>query len=170
MAEKKDDSKAQWYLVQCKPRQELRAQEHLRNQHFACYCPMHSVEKIRQGKRITLTQPLFPGYLFINLSKLTDNWHSIRSTRGVQRLVTFANEPLAVADDIVSILQTRLAEIGEKPVFEEGAQVLITDGPFKDLDAIFYKKDGEERAIILLKMLHCQQQIRMPLAALKPAL
>ena len=167
MAVPNDSVVAQWYLIQSKPRQEVRAEENLRNQHFACYCPLHSVEKIHKGKRTVTQQPLFPGYLFINLCKLTDNWHSIRSTRGVQRLVTFANEPLPVPDEIIHNLQSRLLDIGDKPLFESGAQVTITEGPFKDLDAIFCKADGEERAIILLNLLHRQQQIRVPLKALK---
>ena len=158
---------AQWYLVQCKPRQEARAEHNLRNQYFSCYCPSHAVEKIRHGKRVVIQQPLFPGYLFINLCKLNDSWHSIRSTRGVLRLVTFADEPLAVSDDIINDLQGRLERIGDKPLFHEGAPVTIIDGPFKDLDAVFCKADGEERAIILLSVLHRQQQIKVPLQALR---
>lgn len=114
-----------------------------------------------------MQQPLFPGYLFINLCKLNDNWHSIRSTRGVLRLVTFANEPLAVADNIIDDLQSRLSLVDNQPLFEQGTPVAITDGPFRDLDAIFCKPDGDERAIILLNLLHRQQQIRVPLHALK---
>jgi len=163
----KSPALAQWYLVQCKPRQEVRAEQNLRSQYFSCYCPLYSVEKIRNGKRIFVQQPLFTSYLFINLCKLNDNWHSIRSTRGVLRLVTFADEPLAVGDHIISDLQARLASLGSKPLFREGAPVTIIDGPFKDLDAVFCKADGQERAIILLTMLHRQQQIKVPLQALK---
>ena len=158
---------ARWYLVQCKPRQELRAVENLRNQFYPCYCPQHSAEKIRHGKKTVIQQPLFPGYIFINLCKLTDNWHSIRSTRGVLRLVTFANEPLAVPDEIIDALQARLSSADQQPMFTEGTPVTITAGPFKDLDAIFCKPDGEERAIILLNLLHQQQRIKIPLYALK---
>lgn len=160
-------ARAQWYLVQSKPRQEARAEENLRSQFFSCYCPQHSVEKIRHGKRVVIQQPLFPGYLFINLCKLNDSWHSIRSTRGVLRLVTFANQPLPVDDQIVSDLQARLAGTGNKSLFQEGDRVSIIDGPFKDLDAVFSKTDGEERAIILLSVLHRQHQLKMPLQALR---
>lgn len=157
---------AQWYLIQCKPRQELLAAENLRNQYFSCYCPQHAVEKIRHGKRVVLEQPLFPGYLFINLCQINDNWHSIRSTRGVQRLVTFAGAPLPVPDDIIDDLQTRLATLGDQPLFREGAAVRLVDGPFKDMDAVFCKADGEERAIILLNLLNRQQTLRVPLQTL----
>ncbi|HLV77245.1 MAG TPA: transcription/translation regulatory transformer protein RfaH [Marinobacter sp.] len=157
---------AKWYLVQCKPRQEIRAEENLRNQFFSCYCPLHTVEKIRQGKRVVTQQPLFPGYLFINLCRLSDSWHSIRSTRGVLRLITFANEPLPVPDVIIDDLQARLSKAGNKPLFETGSPVTLIEGPFKDLNAVFCKADGEERAIVLLDLLNRQQQLSVPLRAL----
>lgn len=158
---------AQWYVIQTKPKQEERAMQHLRNQLFACYCPYYRVEKIRHGKRITTQQPLFPGYIFIHLSKLTDSWHSIRSTRGVARMITFADEPLAVPEEIVEHLRTQLEQQGDEPLFKEGGKITITEGPFKDLDAIFYGTDGEERAIILLNLLQRQQQIRISLNQIK---
>lgn len=157
---------AQWYLVQCKPRQEVRAEHNLRNQYFSCYCPQHTVEKIRHGKRAVIQQPLFPGYLFINLCRISDSWHSIRSTRGVVRMVTFADEPLPVPDQVIDDLRLRLAHIGDQPLFKEGAAVTVTSGPFKDLDAVFCKEDGEDRAIVLLNLLSRQQQLRVPLHAL----
>src|SRR5690554_3426844 len=158
---------ARWYLVQCKSRQEDRAEENLRNQHFSCYCPRHLVEKMRYGKRTVIQQPLFPGYLFINLCRINDNWHSIRSTRGVLRMVTFADQPLAVPDGIIEDLRARLESAEGKPLFQKGEPVTIIQGPFKDLDAVFCKADGEERAIVLLNLLHRQQELRVPLKAIK---
>jgi len=163
----KATSEPQWYVLQSKPRQEERALEHLRNQLFACYCPYHKVEKIRHGKRVFLSQPLFPGYIFINLCRLTDNWHAIRSTRGVARLVTFANQPLAVPDEIIEHLRTHQEQQADKPLFTEGSPVVITDGPFKDLDAVFCKMDDHERVIILLNVLQRQQQIRIPMSQIR---
>lgn len=160
---------AQWYLIQCKPRQEARAEQNLRNQTFPCYCPQHAVEKIRHGKRVVMQEPLFPGYLFINLCKLNDNWHSIRSTRGVLRMVTFANQPMPVPDDVIDKLQARLSSISDQPLYKEGAPVTLIEGPFKDLNAVFCKADGEERAIILLNVLNRQQRLKVPLRAIAKA-
>lgn len=158
---------ARWYLVQCKSRQEDRAEENLRNQHFSCYCPRHLVEKMRYGKRTVIQQPLFPGYLFINLCRINDNWDSIRSTRGVLRMVTFAGQPLPVPDEIINELRARLAIAEGRPLFREGQPVTFTEEPFRGLDAVFCKADGEERAIVLLSLLHRQQELKVPLKALK---
>lgn len=160
-----------WYLIQCKPRQEARALENLRNQSFTCYAPTHSVEKIRHGKRVILDEPLFAGYLFIKLSEFTESWHPIRSTRGVLRLVTFANQAVPVARATIEGIQARLNTTREgKPLFVPGDPVTLADGPFRDIEAIFSSIDGDERAIILLQLMHRQQEIRVPLKGLRPTL
>ncbi|MNG06767.1 Transcription antitermination protein RfaH [compost metagenome] len=59
---------AAWYLVQCKPRQDERAEENLLRQGYACYRPQHSCERIVRGRRQPIVESLFPGYLFIQLA------------------------------------------------------------------------------------------------------
>ncbi|SDS00028.1 transcriptional antiterminator RfaH [Halopseudomonas xinjiangensis] len=163
----KESNAPQWYLIQCKPRQDARAEEHLRNQNFPCYRPVHPVEAIRRGKRVMLDESLFPGYLFINLCQHTDSWHSIRSTRGVARLVTFCDRPVAVPGEIIVDIRQRLAVHQAQPLFASGSAVVVSDGPFRDIQAIFQKADGEERAIILLSILQRQQSISVPMRMLR---
>ncbi|PAU86533.1 transcription/translation regulatory transformer protein RfaH [Pseudomonas sp. WN033] len=158
---------SEWYLIQCKPRQEARAEENLRKQNFSCLLPLCWTEKIRHGKSQMVQEPLFPGYLFINLCQLTDSWYSIRSTRGVRRLVTFGNMPVAVPAPIIDGIQQRLTQVGLRPLFQQGDKVVITSGPLKDLTAIFGCRDGEERAVILLSMLQREQAVKIRLGSLK---
>ncbi|WP_049325058.1 transcription termination/antitermination NusG family protein, partial [Stutzerimonas stutzeri] len=58
---------ARWYLIQTKPRQEARAEEHLLRQHFECYRPLKASAATRSGQGAKAGEPLFPGYLFIRL-------------------------------------------------------------------------------------------------------
>src|ERR1700722_13245752 len=90
------ESRARWYLVQCRARQENRAQEHLERQGFDCYRPLYESECIRRGRKQSETVGLFPGYLFIRLDHTNDNWAPIRSTRGVVQIVRFNNYPLPI--------------------------------------------------------------------------
>ncbi|MEH6799066.1 MAG: transcription/translation regulatory transformer protein RfaH [Halopseudomonas sabulinigri] len=157
-----------WYLIQCKPRQEVRAEENLRNQAYTCYLPLHQVQRLRHGKVVSLNEPLFPGYLFIKLCEFTESWHPIRSTRGVLRLVTFANQAVPLSDQLLSNIRSRVQQRpSSEPIFASGDVVALTTGPLRDLDAIFSSFDGEERAIILLSLMHRQQQMSVPLKALR---
>lgn len=145
-----------WYLVHTKIRQERIALENLQRQGFECFLPEVSVEKLRRGKLVVLREPLFSRYLFIRLESGVDapSWSPIRSTVGVQRLVTFGQVPAKVHEDLIKSIRLK----SESPellvrVFTQGDQVLVTGGPFVGLEAIFQTTDAEGRAILLLTML-----------------
>lgn len=147
-----------WYLIQTKPRQEIRAEDNLRRQHFECYRP-HKPGTRGAGKS---EEALFPGYLFIRLDRQLDNWYPIRSTRGVARVVSFGSEPTPVRDELIEQLRQRLADSAEKPKFQPGERVQLHGASFNDLEAIFISADGEERSVILLKLLQREQKVRVP--------
>ncbi len=156
-----------WYVVQCKAKESFRATENLRNQGFEVFHPFIAVEKQRAGKVIIVEEPLFPYYLFIHLSKVTDNWRPIRSTRGVLKLVAFGDMPVKIADNLVQQLKQRVQPAPQK-LFKTGDQVLIEAGPFKGLSAIFASQNGDERVVLLLNLLQQQQRIEMASQAVRP--
>ncbi|KPX42259.1 transcription/translation regulatory transformer protein RfaH [Pseudomonas syringae pv. tagetis] len=159
------DQNARWYLIQTKPRQEARAEEHLCRQHFECYRPLHANVK-RTGARALAGEPLFPGYLFIRMDQVQDNWYPIRSTRGVSRIVTFGGQPVPVRDHLIEQIRQRLSTPAPKVRFIQGEPVMITTGNWSDVEAIFLAEDGTERAVILLNMLQRQQKVVLPISSL----
>jgi transcriptional antiterminator RfaH len=157
-----------WYVIQCKPREERRALENLERQGFSCYLPTLKVEKLRHGCMRDIPEPLFPGYLFIHLNELGDNWHPIRSTRGVIQLVRFREYAIPVGDEIIQRIRRRLATDNPRiPYLEYGECVRITDGPFADVEAIFVAKDGQERAVLLLNVLQCEHRMSFPMPSVR---
>jgi len=140
-----------WYVVQTKPRQELRAREHLERQGFQCVLPLLRVEKIRRGTRQWVDEPLFARYLFIELGGENVRWNVLRSTRGVTQLVQFGGVPAKMPANWVSAFQSR--DRACVHLFEQGQRVLVTDGPFTGFEGIYELADGETRAIVLLEML-----------------
>ena len=159
------DQQPAWYLVQCKPRQDERAEEHLRRQGYACYRPQCRRERLVRGQRAIQQESLFPGYLFIQLDNDT-NWAPLRSTRGVNRLVAFGGYPLQVPETLISDLQ-RQVEPEPQPLLRSGDTVRIVGGGFDELEAIFVCMDGEERVVLLMKLLNREQKLRLPLASVR---
>lgn len=158
-------SKSAWYLIQCKPREAFRAEEHLKNQHLECFLPIHQVKRQRRGRAQWVAEPLFPHYLFIRLND-ESNWGVIRSTRGVSRIVDFNGKPAPVMDEIINALRhhSKLLQIAgsqPKPLYSPGESVLITDGCFRELEAIVKTAKGEDRVILLLNILNRQQEIEL---------
>lgn len=156
-----------WYLLQCKPRQDARALEHLERQGFECYAPVYQVQAISTGKLRIKEQPLFPGYVFIRMG-IEDSWLALRSTRGVNRVVAFCGQPCQVQDAIIDHLQRRCAIAGAQRVLSPGDRVNIQIGEFADMEAIFLSMDGEERVMLLLSVLNRQQRVQVRLAHIQP--
>lgn len=157
-----------WYVIQCRLHQERRALENLERQGFSCYLPTVTVEKLRFGSKAEVKEPLFPSYLFINLDQLRDNWHSIRSTRGVIRIVRFSDYPIPVRGEVIEVIHKRLA--GEQtriPYLQPGERVRITQGCFSDVEAIFIANDGDERVVLLMSILHREQTLCFPAAIVR---
>lgn len=151
-----------WYVIQCKGGESFRAAEHLTNQGYEVFHPVLNAKRKRQGKLTLVTEPLFPYYLFIRLDQTISNWRPIRSTRGVLRLLTFGNTPIAVPNALVDTLRAQPHhQEGSHSYFCAGEKVTITDGPFKDLEAVFKRCKGEERAIVLLNVLQRPQDVEI---------
>ncbi|MDR5899525.1 transcription/translation regulatory transformer protein RfaH [Halomonas vilamensis] len=161
-------SRPSWYVIQCKGGESFRAAENLANQGYDVFHPVMNIPRKRNGKLITLSEPLFPYYLFIRLDQIVSNWRPLRSTRGVLRLITFGNMPIPVADALIDAIKTHPhQQKGIHDYFSPGDKVTITEGPFKELAAIFKHTKGEERAIVLLNMLQRPQAIEISVHQLK---
>lgn len=157
-----------WFVVHCKPREDARALQHLQRQSFCCYAPTLRVERLRQSRRITVQEPKFPRYLFVQLDEVNDNWHRIRSTRGVAQLVHCHERLLPIDDRIIEGIRARLTvDQPCVPYLKAGERVVITDGPFSDIEAIFLANDGSERVILLLNILHREQTLPFPVGSVR---
>ncbi|ODM31894.1 transcriptional regulator [Marinobacter adhaerens] len=156
-----------WYALQHKPAQGDRALQHLQNQDIACFYPKISVEKIKGGKRSKKLEPLFPGYLFVNLEQTDPRWSKLRSTRGVLRIVGFANKPAPISDAVIQHVKESLDSVAEQGGIKAGQAVQLNEGPFEGINAIFQSYDGEARAIVLINFMQKQQVVSVPVSALK---
>ncbi|MCA0912746.1 transcription/translation regulatory transformer protein RfaH [Marinobacter nauticus] len=156
-----------WYAIQHKPAQGDRAVQHLQNQDIACFYPKIEVEKIKAGKRTKKLEPLFPGYVFVNLEQTDPMWAKLRSTRGVLRIVSFANRPAPIDDEVIAHIKNSMDKVAEQGGIKPGQPIELDDGPFKGINAIFQSYDGEERAIVLVTFMQKQQQVRVPVSAIR---
>tara|TARA_B100002003_G_scaffold210813_1_gene206857 strand:+ start:699 stop:1178 length:480 start_codon:yes stop_codon:yes gene_type:complete len=156
-----------WYALQHKPAQGDRALTHLQNQEIGCFYPKIPVEKIKAGKRTKKLEPLFPGYLFVNLEQSDPRWAKLRSTRGVLRIVSFANKPAPIGDDVIEHIKASLDSVAEQGGIKPGQAVQLNEGPFEGINAIFQAYDGEARAIVLINFMQKQQAVKVPVAAIK---
>ena len=149
------DIETSWYLANTKPRQELRAESHLKNQGINCILPLIEIEKIIRGKRVFSSEPLFPGYVFLELKTDGQDWSKVRSTRGIRDFVRFGGIPARVPEAVLE--QLKVLDLSDTPMETNapkvGDKIIILEGPFKDLEGVFKMTNGEERSIVLLSIL-----------------
>ena len=159
-----------WYLLSSKPHKDEVAEHQLINQNYEVYRPLAQRLRKRRGKMVKVIESLFPRYMFIRLDTLADNWAPIRSTIGVSKIISFGNEPAVVHDDLINGLRAEENTLGEKAIdldrFHKDDVVLITDGPFKGMNGRFLSYDGEERAMVLLEIMHSQTKLPITPASL----
>ncbi len=163
------DAPYAWYLVFTKPRQEQIALLNLERQGYACYLPLLSIEKLRRRKLTLITEPMFPRYLFIQLSRdhSAKSWTPVRSTVGVSHLVYFGSQPAKVDPRLIDFLRYHEQQNNAEPLFNHGEAVMITEGPFAGLEAVFDMVDAQQRAIVLLDILSRTTPVPIPMAALR---
>ena len=101
---------------------------------FDALVPTRDTIRVRGGKKETIKEKIFPGYILVNMDLSDEAWVLVRTTPGVTSFVGAQNKPTPIRDDEV---QAIVAFVGQKdPVykaqFSMGEAVKITDGPFSD--------------------------------------
>lgn len=153
---RQQEAMERWYLVQCKARNELRAAQQLGNQEFDVLLPQLRCQKLRRGRREVVSEPLFPGYLFVRFDPQFVSPTLIQSTRGVARLVRYGSVLATVSDSLVEAIRQR-CELGDEVITSglpsAGDRVRIVEGPFRDLEALFVETSGDRRAMVLIELI-----------------
>jgi len=156
-----------WYLVHTKPSRESIAETNLRRQGYVVYVP-RMIDSMRRGGRSNdCLVPLFPRYLFLQLSEGYQPLNPVRSSIGVAGIVRFGMRYAIVPERIVTELQSRadpesgLHRLASRNVLTPGTSVRITTGPFEGLNGVFERQAGEARVIVLLRLLGQEAPVRL---------
>ena len=145
---------AQWFVVATRPRMETEARKHLQRQGYAVCLPEISLRKRRRGQWTAVIEPLFPGYLFIELTLGVDDPAPIRSTVGCRTLVRSGADYVPVPPAVMApLLDFGKAPATPESTFKPGDKVTIESGPFQGLPAIFKMAKGSDRAEVLIALL-----------------
>jgi transcriptional antiterminator NusG len=101
---------------------------------FKVFIPHQEKIVISEGKKRSVDERLFPGYVIVQMILSDDSWHLVRSTRGVTGFVGTGTTPTPLPESEVRALMKFTRQ--EAPKFEAkftvGDSVKITDGPFAE--------------------------------------
>jgi transcriptional antiterminator RfaH len=151
-------------MIKTNQRKEAVAEDNLLRQGYGCFLPRFRAEKVRRGVMAVIDEPLFPGYVFVDVGA-EQSTSPLRSTIGCRGVVRFGQRLADVPVDLVESIRTRCQGAPVVTRFHEGDKVRIVEGGLAGIDGIFCSLEGEDRVVILLTLLQRQQKVAVPLGA-----
>lgn len=119
---------------------------------FNVMVPKEKKIKIKDGKRVTVEEKIFPGYVMVEMIVTDDSWYVVRNTPNVTGFVGSGTIPTPISESEVASLQKRMGV--EEPKYKidikVGELVRITDGPFKDYEGKADEIDDEKGKVKVL--------------------
>lgn len=98
--------------------------------------PVQDVVEIRNGKRVTVTRRLYPGYVLVQMVLNERTQHVINNIQGVIKFVGSGKAPQPLREEEINkILGVEVEEeegVQEEIPFHAGQVVEVTQGPFTD--------------------------------------
>lgn len=119
---------------------------------FNVLVPKEKKIKIKDGKRVTVDEKIFPGYVIVEMIVTDDSWYVVRNTPNVTGFVGSGTIPTPISDTEIGSLQKRMGVDEPKYKIDVNINdlVRITDGPFKDYEGKVSETDDEKGKIKVL--------------------
>lgn len=101
---------------------------------FDIIVPTRNTIKVTQGKKESVKEKIFPGYVLIKMILEDESWLLVRTTQGITAFIGAGNKPTPISEKEVDAIQKfmKLEEPLYKVAFSVGEAVKIVDGPFAD--------------------------------------
>lgn len=107
---------------------------------FQIEVPTEEVIQIKGGKKQTVQQKKYPGYVYVRMDLVDESWGAVRNTPNVTGFVGLTNKPSPLRmEEIIGILapaqEKKKVEAPKAQEYEIGESVTVMDGPFATLPA-----------------------------------
>lgn len=158
---KKGAQGAEWFVVHTASGHEARVAETLRqrvetmgleNNILELLVPTQDRVVIRSGKKATIKEKIFPGYMLVKMVVDDSTWLAIRTTPGVTGFVGAGAKPTPLSETEVKNIQKFISAPAKrfKTKFSVGEAIKITDGPFSDFLGTIDELDEEKGKVKVL--------------------
>ena len=119
---------------------------------FDVIVPKERKIKIKGGKRVEELEKIYKGYVLVDMIVTEDSWYVVRNTPRVTGFVGAGNQPVPISNKEVEEILNRMNKDSTTHVIDlsVGDGVVITDGPFKDLEGKVGDVDEERGKVRVL--------------------
>ncbi len=128
---------------------------HMEGHIFDIHIPMENVVEFKNGKKVTVSKKVFPGYILVRMILDDDSWYTVRNTPGVTGFVGGSNKPTPLSRrEVERFLGFQREEDRPKPRFkpdwEVGELVRVNTGPFADFSGKIETIDMDQSKVTVL--------------------
>ncbi len=119
---------------------------------FNVIVPTEKKVKIKGGKRNTIEEKIYPGYVLVDMVVTDDSWYVVRNTPRVTGFIGSGVIPVPLDSKEVEELFSRMDSDSVKHKIELviGESVQIADGPFKDFEGKVSEIDEDRGKVKVL--------------------
>lgn len=147
-------SQPAWYAAYTRANHEKHVAEQLIRRGIECYLPLYDSVRCWKDRRIRLSLPLLPGYLFVRIA-FRDRLR-VLEIPSVVSLVGFGRGPVSLDEAEVESLRSALTgglSARPHPFLNTGHRVRVKQGPFEGLEGIIVRRKGEFRLVVSFSLI-----------------
>jgi len=119
---------------------------------FNVIVPTEKKIKIKGGKRVEEEEKIYPGYVLVDMNVTDDSWYVVRNTPRVTGFVGSGVYPVPLSPKEADELFKRMSNSNVTHTIDLviDDQVIIVDGPFKDLEGKVAEVDEQRGKVKVL--------------------
>ncbi len=138
---------------------------------FDVIVPLEKKIKVKGGKRVEEEEKIYPGYVLVDMVVTDDSWYVVRNTPRVTGFVGSGVFPVPLskeeADNIFSRMNSTTVKHNIGVAVDDA--VVITDGPFKDLEGKVSEVDNERGKVkVLVLMFGRETSVELDMLQIRP--
>jgi len=144
-----------WYLLSIKPNSYKLSEQNLARQGFGVFSPKHNSTKKKGSRFLNHLQPLFPGYLFAEVSRNSPEVRVLNHTRGVNKIISFTDRYHPLKKSLIENLRRYCNAddvFSHEFSFKTGDTVKIEYGPFTSFIGKIISSKSSLRVQVLLEL------------------
>ncbi len=137
---------------------------------FDVVVPKEKKIKMKGGKRAEVEEEIYPGYVLVNMIYDPDSWYVVRNTPRVTGFVGSGVVPVPLDQKEIDTLFGRMGSKNVKHTIDltVGESVIITDGPFKELEGRVGEVDEERgRVKVMVPMFGRETPVELDFLQIK---